>query len=118
MELFFPDAALIYLEEHNENLFRERFQMYFIFVMAFPRDHAWVHFCLRCIQAKSLTLSVITYLKFIVIQMTSSFINRLTQAVLLVKTGQLDQWKPVSRTLGSGWPRTNLCLMTTKPNLL
>ena len=40
MELLFPDAALIYLEEHNENLFRERFQMYFIFVMAFPRDHA------------------------------------------------------------------------------
>ena len=31
--------------------------MYFIFVMAFPRDHVQVHFCLRCIQAKSLTLS-------------------------------------------------------------
>ena len=76
--------------------------MYFIFVMAFPRDHAWVHFCLRCIQAKSLTLSVITYLKLIVIQMTPGFIYRLTQAMLLVKMRQLDQWKPVSRTFSSG----------------
>ena len=32
----------------------------------------------------------------------SSFIHRLTQAVLLVKMRQLDQWKPVSRTLSSG----------------
>ena len=31
-----------------------------------------------------------------------SFIYPLTQVVLLVKMGQLDQWKPVSRTLSSG----------------
>ena len=76
--------------------------MYFIFVMAFPRDRAYVCFCLTCIQAKTLTLSVITFLKFIVIQMTPSFIYPLTQAVLLVKMGQLDQWKPVSRSLSIG----------------
>ena len=40
MELLFRGSALIYLEEYNEYLFRERFQMYFIFVMGFPRDHA------------------------------------------------------------------------------
>ena len=38
-------------------------------------------------------------------QMTPSFMYSLTQAVLLVKMGQLDQWTPVSRTLSSGWPR-------------
>ena len=32
----------------------------------------------------------------------SSFIYRLTQAVLLVKMRNLDQWKPVSRTLSNG----------------
>ena len=36
MELLFRGSALIYLEEQNEYLFREHFQMYFIFVMAFP----------------------------------------------------------------------------------
>ena len=42
MELLFRGSALMYLEEHNEYPFREPFQMYFIFVMAFPRDHAQV----------------------------------------------------------------------------
>ena len=55
-------------------------------------------------------------------QMTPSFTYRLTQAVLLVKMRyKLDQRKTVSRTLrslSSGRPRTNLRLMTTKPNLL
>ena len=32
----------------------------------------------------------------------SGFIYRLIQAVLLVEMRQLDQWKPVSRTLSSG----------------
>ena len=62
-------------------------------------------------------MSVVTFQNFIVMQMTPSFIYRLTQAVLLVKMSQLDQWKPVSWTLSSGRPRTNLCLMTTKPSL-
>ena len=102
MELLFRGFALNYLEGHNEYLFRERFQMYFIFVMAFPRDRALAPFCLTYIQAKSSTLSVVTFQKFIVTQMTPSFIYRSTQAVLLVKTKQLDQWKPVSRMLSSG----------------
>ena len=33
-------SALIYPEEHKKYLLRERFQKYFIFVMAFLRDHA------------------------------------------------------------------------------
>ena len=33
-------SALIYPEEHNKYLLRERFQKYFIFVIAFLRDHA------------------------------------------------------------------------------
>ena len=74
MELLFRGYALIYLEEHNEYLFRERFQMYFIFVMAFLRDPAQVPFCLTYVQAKSSTLSVVTFQKFIVMQMTPSFI--------------------------------------------
>ena len=61
-----------------------------------------VLFNIQYIQAKSSTLSVVTFQKFIVTQMTPSFIYRSTQAVLLVKTKQLDQWKPVSRMLSSG----------------
>ena len=38
MEMLFRGFAFICLEGHNEYLLRERFQMYFIFVMAFPRD--------------------------------------------------------------------------------
>ena len=38
MELLFRGFARTDLEGHNEYLFRERFQKYFIFVMAFPRD--------------------------------------------------------------------------------
>ena len=45
---------------------------------------------------------VVTFQKFIVMQMTPNFIYRLTQAVLLVKMRQLDQWKPVSGTLSCG----------------
>ena len=56
--------------------------MYFTFVIAFPRDHVQVPVCLTGIQAKSLTLSVVTFEKFIAMQMTPSFIYRLTQAVL------------------------------------
>ena len=59
-------------------------------------------FCLTYIQAKSLTLSVVTFQKFIVMRMTPSFVYRLTQAVLLVKMRQFDQWKSVSLTLSSG----------------
>ena len=47
-------------------------------------------------------------------QMTSSFINLLTQAVLPVKTRQLDQWKPVSGRQALD----DLQLLTRKPNLL
>ena len=65
--------------------------MYFTFVIAFPRDHVQVPVCLTGIQAKSLTLSVVTFEKFIAMQMTPSFIYRLTQAVLLFKMRQLDQ---------------------------
>ena len=64
MELLFRGFALIYLERHNEYLFRECFQMYFIFVMAFPRDRAWAPFCLTYIQVKSSTLSVATFYQF------------------------------------------------------
>ena len=35
MELLFRGSALMYLEEHNEYPFRERFQMYFMFVRYF-----------------------------------------------------------------------------------
>ena len=87
---------------HNEDLFRERFQMYFIFVMAFPRDRAQAPFCLTYIRVKSSKLSVATFHQFTVMQMTPSFIYLSTEAVLLVKTKQLDQCKPVSRMLRSG----------------
>ena len=40
MELLFRGSSLIYVEEYNEYLFMERFQMYFILVMEFPRDDA------------------------------------------------------------------------------
>ena len=38
MELLFRGSAIIYLEEHNECLFKEPFHMYFIFLTPFPRD--------------------------------------------------------------------------------
>ena len=37
-------SALIYLEEHNEYLFKEHFQMYFIFVRALPGIMPWSPF--------------------------------------------------------------------------
>ena len=97
----------------NEYLFRERFQMYFIFLIAFPKDRAYLPFYLT---SKISKMSVVTFQKFIVRQMTLSFIYRLTQAVLLVKMRQLDKWNPVSQTLSSGSPRIILCLMATNPN--
>ena len=113
MELLFRGSALIYLEEINEYLFRERFQMYFIFLMAFPKDRAYLPFYLT---SKISKMSVVTFQKFIVRQMNPSFIYRLTQAVLLVKMRQLGKWNPVSQTLSSESPRIILCLIATNPN--
>lgn len=75
MELLFR-GSLIYLEE-IEYVFRERFQMYFIFLMAFPKDGAFLPFYLT---SKISKMSVVTFQKFIVRQMTPSFIYRLTHA--------------------------------------
>lgn len=61
MELLFRGSALIYLEEINEYLFRERFQMYFIFLMAFPKERAYLPFYLT---SKISKMSVVTFQKF------------------------------------------------------
>ena len=53
-------------------------------------------------QNLNLTLSVVIFQKFLVTQLTPSFIYLLTQVMLPVKMRQLDQWKPVSRTSSIG----------------
>ena len=80
MELLFRGSAIIYLEKHKECLVQRALSHVFHLRCSIPQ----VPFCFTYIQAKSLTLSVITFQKFLFMQMTFSFIYRSTQAVVLV----------------------------------